>query len=151
MLISAFPLCLRWDRSQLWEGRKEVVLTYLPSAHILSQFMWQHSHTGKCKASGSGRGRNCRSLQWRPTPALSPGKSHGWRSLVGCGPWGREESDTTERLPFHFSLSCTGEGDGNPVQCSCLENPRDKGAWWAAIYGVAQSRTLQQPQQSITL
>ena len=51
------------------------------------------------------------------------------------------ESDTTERLHFHFSLSCIGEGNGNPLQCSCLENPRDRGAWWAAIYGVAQSRT----------
>ena len=57
-------------------------------------------------------------------------------------PWGREESDTTERLHFHFSLSCIGEGNGNPLHCSCLENPRDGGAWWAAIYGVAQSRTL---------
>ena len=47
----------------------------------------------------------------------------------------------TERLPFHFSLSCIGEGNGNPLQCSCLENPRDRGAWWAAVYGVAQSRT----------
>ena len=75
------------------------------------------------------------------TPALLPGKSHGWRSLVGCSPWGREESDTTEWLPFHFSLSCSGEGNGNPLQCSCLENPKDGGAWWAAIYGVAQSRT----------
>ena len=71
---------------------------------------------------------------------LLPGKSHGWRSLVGYSPWGREESDTTERLHFHFSLSCTGEGNGNPLQCSCLENPRDGGAWWAAVYGVAQSR-----------
>ena len=60
---------------------------------------------------------------------------------MGCSPWGREESDTTERLPFHFSLSCIGEGNGNPLQCSCLENPRDGGAWWAAVYGVAQSRT----------
>ena len=54
-----------------------------------------------------------------------PGKSHGWRSLVGCSPWGRKKSDTTERLHFHFSLSCIGEGNGNPLQCSCLENPRD--------------------------
>ena len=68
-------------------------------------------------------------------------QSHGRRSLVGCSPWGREESDTTERLHFHFSLSCFGEGNGNPLQCSCLENPRDGGAWWAAVYGVAQSRT----------
>ena len=78
---------------------------------------------------------------WHPTPVLLPGKSHGWRSLVGCSPWGCEESDTTERLPFHFSLSCTGEGNGNPLQCSCLENPRDGEAWWAAFQGVAQSWT----------
>ena len=78
---------------------------------------------------------------WHPTPVLLPGKSHGWRSLVGCSPWGREESDTTELLHFHFSLSCIGEGNGNPLQCSCLENPRDRGAWWATDYGVARSRT----------
>ena len=76
-----------------------------------------------------------------PPPVLLPGKSHGRRSLVGCSPWGHEESDMTEQLHFHFSLSCIGEGNGNPLQCSCLENPRDRGAWWAAIYGVAQSRT----------
>ena len=70
-----------------------------------------------------------------------PVKSHGWRSLVGCSPWGLEESDTTERLPFHFSLTCIGEGNDNPLQCSCLENPREGGAWWAAVYGVAQSQT----------
>ena len=82
-----------------------------------------------------------RRKQWHPTPVLLPGQSHRQRSLVGCSPWGRWESDMTERLHFHFSLSCTGEGNGNPVQCSCLENPRDGGAWWAAVYGVAQSRT----------
>ena len=79
--------------------------------------------------------------QWHPTPVLLPGKSHGWRSLVGCSPWGHSESDTTEQLHFHFSLSCIGEGNGNPLQCSCLENPRDRGAWWAAVYGVAQRWT----------
>ena len=79
--------------------------------------------------------------QWHPTPVLLPGESHGWRSLVGWSPWGCEELDTTEWLPFHFSLSCIGEGNGNPLQCSCLENPRDGGVWWAAVYGVAQSRT----------
>ena len=82
-----------------------------------------------------------RRRQWHPTPVLLPGKSHGWRSLLGCSPCGLEELDTTERLPFHFSLSCTGEGNGGPLQCSCLENPRDGGAWWAAIYGVAQNQT----------
>ena len=73
--------------------------------------------------------------QWHATPVLLPGKSHGRRNLAGCSPWGRVESDTTERLHFHFSLSCIGEGNGNPLQCSCLENPRDGGAWWAAVYG----------------
>ena len=82
-----------------------------------------------------------RRRQWQPSPVLLPGKSHGQRSLVGCSPWGREELDMTEELHFHFSLSCIGEGNGNPLQCSCLENPRDWGAWWAAVYGVAQSRT----------
>ena len=80
---------------------------------------------------------NCTHL----TPVLLPGKSHGRRSLVACSPWGCYQSDTTERLHFHFSLSCIGEGNDNPLQCSCLENPRDGGAWWAAVYGVAQSRT----------
>ena len=61
-------------------------------------------------------------------------------SLVGCRLWGRTESDMTERLHFHFSLSCIGEGNGNPLQCSCLENLRDGGAWWAAVCGAAQSR-----------
>ena len=79
--------------------------------------------------------------EWQPTPVFLPGKSHGQRSLVGCSPWGLEESDMTERLPFHFSLSCVGEGNGDPLQCSCLENPSDGGAWWASVYGVAQSRT----------
>ena len=79
--------------------------------------------------------------QWHPTPVLLPGKYHGLRSQVGCSPWGLEESDMTEQLHFHFSLSCLGEGNGNPLQCSCLENPRDGGAWWAAVSRVAQSRT----------
>ena len=76
-----------------------------------------------------------RRRQWHPTPVRLPGKFHGHRSLVGCSPWGRWESDTTERLHFHSSLSCIGEGNGNPLQCSCLESPRDGGAWWAAVCG----------------
>ena len=60
---------------------------------------------------------------------------------MGWSPWGCEESDMTERLHFHFSLSCIGEGNGNPLQYSCLENPRDGGAWSAAVCGVVQSRT----------
>ena len=77
--------------------------------------------------------------EWQSTPVLLPGKSHGRRGLVGYSPWGLEESDTTERLHFifhfHFSLSCIGAGNGNPLQCSCLENPRDRGAWWLLSLG----------------
>ena len=71
-------------------------------------------------------------LAWKIPWTEEPGRLQSMGSL---------ESDTTERLPFHFSLSCIGEGNGNPPQCSCLENPRDGGAWWAAIFGVTQSRT----------
>ena len=81
-------------------------------------------------------------------------KIHGQRSLVGCSPWGLEELDMTDQLHFHFSLSCIGEGNGSPLQCSCLENPKDRGAWWAAVYGVAQSDTTeatwQQQQHTFT-
>ena len=76
-----------------------------------------------------------------PHSSTLAGKIPWMEDLVGCSPWGHKESDTTERLHFHFSLSCIGERNGNPLQCSCLENPRDGGAWWAAIYGVAQSQT----------
>ena len=72
---------------------------------------------------------------------LLPGKSHGQRNLVGCCLWGHIESDRTERLHFHFSLSCIGEGNGSPLQCSCLENPREGRAWWAAIYGTELDTT----------
>ena len=67
--------------------------------------------------------RLSRRRQWHPTPVLLPGKSHGWRSLVGCSPWGRQESDMTERLHFYSSLLRIGEGNGTPLQCSCLEIP----------------------------
>ena len=127
-----------------------------------------------------GLGRFPRRRNWQPTPVFLPGKSHGWRSLVSCSPWGHWKSDMTERLHFHAlekemathssvlawrtpgteepgglqsmgslrvghdwatSLSRTGEGHGNSLQSSFLENPRDRGAWWAAVYGVTQSRT----------
>ena len=71
-------------------------------------------------------------LAWKIPWMEEPGGLYSMGSL---------ESDTTERLHFDFSLLCIGEGNGNPLQCSCLENPRDGGAWWAAVYGVAQSRT----------
>ena len=79
--------------------------------------------------------------KWQPTSVFLPGESQGQRSLVGCSPWGHKESDTTEQLHFHFSLSCVGERNGNPLQCSCLENTRDGGAWWAAVHGVEKSWT----------
>ena len=82
-----------------------------------------------------------RRRQQHPTPVLLPGKSHGRRSLVGCSPWGREESGTTERLHFDFSLSCIGEGNGNPLQCSCLENPRDGSLVGCRLWGRTESDT----------
>ena len=103
---------------------------------LISVFQRNRNRTGLIRT-----GQMCWRRQWQPIPVLLPGKYHGWRSLEGCSPWGRWGLDTTERLHFHFSLSCIGEGNGNPLQCSCLENPRDRGAWWAAVYGVAQSRT----------
>ena len=78
--------------------------------------------------------------KWPPTPVFLPREPQELRGLVGCRLRGRTESDTTERLHFHFSLSCIEEGNGNPLQCSCLENPSDGRAWWAAVYGVAQIR-----------
>ena len=89
-----------------------------------------------------------RSLGWEDTLEeematqcrILPGESHGQRSLVGCSPWGHKESDTTERLPYQFSLSCIGEGNGNPLQYFAWKIP-EMGAWWAAIYGVTQSQT----------
>ena len=107
--------------------------------------MWETGVSGKDYQIGVmqiGQGlQEKRRRQWHPTPVLLPGKSHGQRSLVGCSARGLEESDTTERLHFHVLLSCTGEGNGNPLQCSCLESPRDGGSWWAPVYGVAQSQT----------
>ena len=96
------------------------VTTQLHSSHMLAmeKEMAPHSST----------------FAWKIPWTEEPGRLQSMGSL---------ESDTTERLHFHFSLSlsCIGEGNGNPLQCSCLENPRDGEAWWAAVYGVAQSRT----------
>ena len=79
--------------------------------------------------------------QWQPTQVLLPGKSHGRRNLVGYSPWGREESDSTERLHFHFSLSCTGEENGNTLQYCCLENPRDGSLVGCHLWGHTESDT----------
>ena len=115
----------------LWE--------FPPPLKGVCPFLKLENHRDKVRSAS--KSTKFQRRQWHPTPVLLPGKSHGQRSLVGCSPWGREEPETTERLHFHFSLSCTGEGNGNLLQCSCLENPRDGGAWWAAVYGVAQSWT----------
>ena len=88
-----------------------------------------------------------RRRQWQPTPLLLPRKSHGQRTLVGYSPWGCEELDTTEQLHFHFSLSCTGEGNGNPVQYSCLENPRDGSLVGHCLWGHTESDTTDMTQQ----
>ena len=109
--------------------------------------MWDtgvcYDHLGKYSLPHSGQqvDSKCSINVRQSTPVLLPGKSHGRGSLEGCSPWGRWGSDTTEWLHFHFSLPCIGEENGNPLQCSCLENPRDRGACWAAVYGVAHSRT----------
>ena len=113
--------------------------SFQPRESNLSLWCLQHWQTGSLSLAPPGKfshlgltlllkkGLNVsrQRRQWHPTPVLLPGKSHGRRSLVGCSSWGLEESDTTERLHFHFSLSCIGEGTGTPLQCSCLENPRD--------------------------
>ena len=122
----------KWRRK--WQPTPVFLLGESQGQRSLVGFcLWDRTESDKTEATWQ-------QWQWQ-NGILLPGKSHGRRSLVGCSPWGCEESDTTERLHFHFSLSCSGEGNGNPLQCSCPENPRDGGAWWAAVYGVAQSRT----------
>ena len=149
---TGFHLDLSKERCSLETGRCDKGRRYCSS---VSPPVSTSSNTPVCRAWGLSQCRrfpgsdfffflffDCsrRRRQWHPTPVLLPGKSHGRRSLVGCSPWGRWGSDTTERLHFHFSFSCIGEGNGNPLQCSCLENPRGGGAWWAAVYGIAQSQ-----------
>ena len=133
------------DHNKLWEILKEVGITDHLTCLLRNLYAGQEAtvRTGHGTTdwfqTGKGVYQGCtlspclfnlyaeyiRRRQWQPTPAFLPGKSHGWRSLVGYSPWGRKESDRTERLHFHFSLSCPEEGNGNPLQCSCLENPRD--------------------------
>ena len=123
-----------------WSCRVDTTRLFFESEHeshsVVSDSFRPYGLYSKWNSLGQNRRR-----QWRPTPVLLPGKPHGRRSLVGCSPWGHKESDMTERFHFHFSLSCIGKGNGNPLQCSCLENPREGRAWWAAVYGISQSRT----------
>ena len=102
------------------EGGKEKLFMFI------SIYLYLCLYLEKAVATHSG------TLAWKIPWTEKPGRLQSMGSL---------ELDTTERLNFHFSLLCIGEGNGNPFQCSCLENPRDWGAWWAAIYGVAQGRT----------
>ena len=97
-----------------WRQMSDITFTF--HFHALEKEMTTHSSV----------------LAWRIT---------GMGDLVGCHLWGHTELDTTEERHFHFSLSCVGEGNSNPLQRSCLENPRDGGVWWAAVHGVAKSRT----------
>ena len=108
-----------------------LIFTWLHLQRTNSQLR-SHMQVSRFSTSEKAMAPHSCTLAWKIPWMEEPGGLH---------PWGREESDTTEWLHFHFSLSCTGEGNGNPLPCSCLENPRDGGAWWAAIYGVAQSRT----------
>ena len=137
--VFSWPNCISLCPASFCTPRPNLPVT--PGISWLPTFAFQSPITKKTSFLGVSSRRSCQRRQWHLTPVLLPGKPHGQRSLVGCGPWGREESDTTERLPLHFSLSCIREGNGNPLQCSCLENPRDGGVWWAAVYGVVQSRT----------
>ena len=121
--------------------KKEDYLSLLPGKSLGKKGQWHWKIESLSQVRIDEDYSHTQRRRWHPTPVLLPGKSHGRKSLVGCSPLGHEESDTTERHHFHFSLSYIGEGNGNPLQCSCLENPRDGRAWWATIYGVAQSRT----------
>ena len=134
----------------VWEDASWAYWNHFSHMHLIYLGPLSRFHILSFLSSGLTLGCVC-SLQrrwWHHTPVLLPGKSRGRRSLVGCSPWGREESDMTELLHFPFSLSCIGEGNGNPLQCSCLENPRDGGAWWAAVSGVTQSWTWLKPLSS---
>ena len=123
----------RWKETRKGEhGSKATVSIFQPgksnacvcSSQICTSPSWDISEKAMTPHSST--------LAWKIPYMEEPGRLQSMGLL---------ESDTTESLHFHFSLSCTGEGNGNPLQCSCLENPRDRGAWWAAVYGVAQSRT----------
>ena len=127
--------------------------TFLYFPHLVispidTLWVTEKSTVGPCQLSFLSRYHACLSpsppallfsLLPLPSPVLLPGKSHGWRSLVGYSPWSREELDTTEQLHFHFSLSCTREGNANPLQYGCLENPRDRSLVGCRLWGHTES------------
>ena len=134
------PPAVRRSWFSLWVGKIPWRRDRLPL-----WYSWASSVTQMVKNPPAMRETWARSLDWEGP--LEKGKvTHSsilaWRiPWTVYSLWGHTESDTTKQLHFHFSLSCIGEGNGNPLQCSCLENPRDGGAWWAAVYGIAQSWT----------
>ena len=126
----------------LWHVNINTNMPACTLSHFSHVWLCGTPYTVACQASlFIGFSRKELEKAMAPTPVLLPGKSHGRRSLVGCSPWGVYKSDTNEQLHFRFSLSCTGGGNGNPLQGSYIENPRDGRAWWAAIYGVTQNQT----------
>ena len=128
------PPSMGFSRQEYWSGVPSVTFRWCSGKESACQCRRRKRHGFDPWVRKFPSSRN-----WQPTPVFSSGKFHGQRSLVGYGTWVCKESDTAERLTL--SLSCIGEGNGNPLQCSCLENPRDGGAWWAAVSGVAQSWT----------
>ena len=147
-------------------GAGEARLPQRPRSETKRLARSRRSHAPQKNRAAERRGRPYQNRhRWAatrlPRPWDSPGKNtgvgchyngillnhkkeqnYGRRSLAGCSPWGREESDTTERLHFYFSLSCIGEGNGSPLQCSCLENPRDGGAWWPPSVGSQDRKSV---------
>ena len=129
------------DRKKRGQQRMRCLDGITDSIYMSLSKLWELAMDREAwHAAVHGVAKNWTRRQWHPTPVLLPGKSHGRRSLVGWSPWGREESDMTERLHFDFSLSCTGEGNGNPLQYSCLGNPTDRRAWWTTVHGIPNSR-----------
>ena len=122
------------DWFQIRKGVCQASILSLRLFNLYAEYIMGNARLDEAQAGIKIAGRNINNLRYAVEKAMA---TH----LVGCSPWGRYKSDTTEWLHFHFSLSCIREGNGTPLQCSCLENPRDGGAWWAAVYGVAQSQT----------
>ena len=135
----------QWVCHLIWEKNQQHPRYHLTPVMVATIDI--KTKTGKYVSKDIEKLEHCyiisRRRQWHPTPVLLPRKSHGRRSLVGCSPWGRKESDTTERLHFPFSLSCIGEGNGNPLQCSCLENPRDGKPGGLPSMGCTESDTTE--------
>ena len=120
---------MRFSRQRYWSELPFPPPGDLPNPGIEPTSIFYVSCIGR---SEKAMAPHSSTFAWKTTWMEEPGRLQSMGLL---------EPDMTERLPFHFSLSCIGEGNGNPLQCSCLENPRDGGAWWAAVYGVTQSRT----------